>query len=204
MKVLLDEKEYDLGQLTIDQYKNVGNRNNMDDSEFVSFITGIPLDEVRQATIPQISFVAKAINMWVQNTSNKQPLKKVIKYGDEILGLTTPSTMSWGEFTDLEIISSQKNINLNHIAAVLYRPCETYNAEDDTYKIVKYDYEQCLERSKDMGDFPLGDILSATFFFMTYAKQLTSKENSYMVNKRKMMTELLHQMKEQSKKNLKT
>jgi len=208
MKILLDEKEYELGDLTLSQYMKVkdiqSSGQNISDAEFISLLTNIPLEEIRQATIQQINFVSKVLNSWFSNLTTKQPLKQIINYKGEVLGLTQPSQMSWGEWTDLEILTSQEKLNLKHLAAILYRPCETFNVETLERKIVKYNYDECMERSKDMDDFPIGDIYSAIFFFMKYAQLLTDKHRNSLGDKRKTMKELLRQTKEQKKKNSKT
>ena len=204
MKILLDDKEYELGQVTLSQYLKVKELNktggNMSDAEFISFMTGIPLDDIRQATIPQIGFVAKTIDVWFQNTSKTDTLKQLINYKGEMLGLLSPSQMTYGEWTDLEVLFAQPERNYQHIAAILYRPCETFNVETLDKKIVKYNYEECLERSKEMGDLPISDILSAIFFLIMYAEKLTNKRLSSLEAKMKMM-ESNHQTKEQNKKS---
>jgi len=208
MKILLDEKEYELGDLTLSQYMKVkeiqSSGKTLSDAEFIAILTNIPLEEIRQATIQQINFVSKVLNSWFSNLTTKQPLKQIINYKGEVLGLTQPSTMSYGEWTDLEILTSQENLNLKHLAAILYRPCETFNINTLERKIVKYNYDECVERSKDMEDFPIGDIYSAVFFFTKYAQLLTDKHRNSLGDKRKEMKELLHLMKEQKKKNSKT
>jgi hypothetical protein len=205
MKILLDKKEYELGDLTLSQYMKVKQIQEsgkvLSDAEFISLLTNIPLNEVREATIPQINFVSKVLNSWFSNLTTKQPLKQLINYKGQMLGLTQPSNMTWGEFTDLEVLASQETMNLKHLAAILYRPCETYNVNTLERKIVKYNYDECVERSKDMEDFPIGDIFSAVFFFMKYAQLLINKEKNSMGDKMKMMTELKHQTKEPKTKS---
>jgi hypothetical protein len=205
MKILLDKKEYELGDLTLSQYMKVKQIQEsgkvLSDAEFISLLTNIPLHEVREATIPQINFVSKVLNSWFSNLTTKQPLKQLINYKGQMLGLTQPSNMTWGEFTDLEVLASQETMNLKHLAAILYRPCETYNVNTLERKIVKYNYDECVERSKDMEDFPIGDIFSAVFFFMKYAQLLINKEKNSMGDKMKMMTELKHQTKEPKTKS---
>ena len=208
MKILLDEKEYELGDLTLSQYMKVkeiqSSGKTLSDAEFIALLTNIPLEEIRQATIQQINFVSKVLNSWFSNLTTKQPLKQIINYNGEMLGLTQPSTMTYGEWTDLEVLTSQEKLNLKHLAAILYRPCETFNVNTLERKIVKYNYDECVERSKDMEDFPIGDIYSAVFFFTKYAQLLTNNHRNSLGDKRKEMKELLHLMKEQKKKNSKT
>ena len=205
MKILLDEKEYELGELTLNQWNKVKEINmseqNLTDPEFISLMTDIPLDEIKQATIPQIGFVAKVLESWFTNTTQQKPVRQMVEYKGEMLGLTQPSQMTWGEWTDLEVLFSQEKKNLQHICAILYRPCETYSIKTLERTIVKYNYDECLERSKDMGDFPMSVIYSSVFFFMNYAKLLTNKQKDSMEVKKKKMTELLRRTKGHTKKN---
>ena len=205
MKIVLDENEYELGELTLNQWSKVKDMNmtkqSMSDPQFISLMTGIPEKEIRQATVPQIGFVSKVLETWFSNTTKQQPLRQLIEFKGQMLGVTSPSEMSWGEWTDLEVLFAQENRDLKHIAAILYRPCESFNVNTLEKKIVKYDYEECKERSKDMGDFPLCDIYSGVFFLMKYAQLLTNKEKHSLEVKMKETMELRHQMKEQNKKS---
>ena len=205
MKILLDENEYELGELTLNQWDKVKELNmsqqNLSDPEFISLMTNIPLEEIKQATIPQIGFVAKVLESWFSNTTQQKPLRQLVEYNGEMLGLTQPSQMSWGEWTDLEVLFSQETKNLRHICAILYRPCEKFSVETLDRTIVKYDYEECYERSKDMGDFPMSVIYSSVFFFINYAKTLTNKQKDSMEVKKKKKRELLRQTKGRTKKN---
>ena len=44
--------------------------------------------------------------------------------------------------------------------------------EKQDYTTIQYDYDESLERSKEMGDFLVKDILSAMLFFLKYASLL--------------------------------
>lgn len=201
MKVIFGNKELELEGLTIDQYEKLQEMNmKVSDVDFISIITGLSPSDIRDATLTQIGFVSKMLNNYYNSSMEKGQLKPLIRYKDEVLGLTKPSTMSWGEFTDLEIITSQKPLNLRLLSAVLYRPCETFSLQDLSSKIVKYDYEECMERSKEMGDFKIQDIMSGLFFFTMFAKKLIDKEQDSMVQQKKTM-ESNPPMNEPLKKN---
>jgi hypothetical protein len=188
MKVIFGNKELELEGLTIDQYEKLQEMNmKVSDVDFISIITGLSPSDIRDATLTQIGFVSKMLNNYYNSSMEKGQLKPLIRYKDEVLGLTKPSTMSWGEFTDLEIITSQKPLNLRLLSSVLYRPCETFSLQDLSSKIVKYDYEECMERSKEMGDFKIQDIMSGLFFFTMFAKKLIDKEQDSMVQQKKTM-----------------
>lgn len=201
MKVIFGNKELELEGLTIDQYEKLQEMNmKVSDVDFISIITGLSQSDIRDATLTQIGFVSKMLNNYYNSSMEKGQLKPLIRYKDEVLGLTKPSTMSWGEFTDLEIITSQKPLNLRLLSAVLYRPCETFSLQDLSSKIVKYDYEECMERSKEMGDFKIQDIMSGLFFFTMFARKLIDKEKDSMVQQKKTM-ESNPPMNEPLKKN---
>ena len=203
MKVILGDKEVQLDGISIDQYETVKKlEGDMTNSQFISILTGLEDKEIRQATVQEIWFVSKMLDSYYQQQTDESPLKQLVEYKGEILGLEKPSTMSWGCWSDLEILTSQKPLNLKLIASILYRPCETYNIEDLSSTIVKYDYDECIERSKDMGDFKITDMMASLFFFIKYAKILIDKQEDYMETQLKKMTEeLLHQTKERMKKS---
>ena len=181
MKVLFGNKQIELEGVTISQYEILKDKNNvMDDIEFISLLTGLNKDDIRDATLAQISFVSKMLNTYYNTSMEKSQLKPLINYNNQMLGLIKPSTMTWGEFTDLEIITSSKPLNLRLLASILYRPCETYSTKDLTSKVVKYDYEECLERSKEMGDFLVQDVMSSLFFFIQFGKMYTVKQREFM------------------------
>ena len=205
MNIILGDKEYELQKLSLTQYKKVKeiqqSKQQLTDVEYISLLTNIPADEIRQATIPQINFVSKVLNSFYINTTNKEPVRQLVEYKGQMLGLISPSQMSYGEWTDLEVLTAQDPLNLSHIASILYRPCESYNVETLDKKIVKYNYDECLDRSEDMGDFPVDYIFSALFFFIKYAEKLTNKHHSFLEEETKKMMELNRQTKEQKKKS---
>lgn len=205
MKILLGDNEYELEKLSLTQYKKVKElqktKQELTDIEYISLLTNIPINEIKQATIPQINFVSKVLNSLYVNTTNKEPVRQLVEYKGQMLGLISPSQMTYGEWTDLEVLTAQDPLNLSHIASILYRPCETFNVQTLERKIVKYDYEECVDRSQDMGDFPVDYIFSALFFFIKYAEKLMNKHHSYLEEETKTMKELNRQMKEQKKKS---
>lgn len=205
MKILLGDNEYEVGKLTLTQYKKVKElqetKQQLTDVEYISLLTNIPIDEIKQATIPQINFVSRVLNSLYTNTTNKEPVRQIVEYNGQMLGLISPTQMTYGEWTDLEVLTAQQPLNLSHIAAILYRPCETFNVQTLEKKIVKYNYQECVDRSHDMGDFPVDYIFSALFFFIKYAEILTNKHQNFLEEEVKKMKELNRQTKEQKKKS---
>ena len=166
MNIVLGTKEYELKGVTIDQYKKVKeSEGDLTHSQYISLLTGIDLKEVRKATVQQIGFVSKVLNNYYNNSTTKSNVRPLIEYKGQMYGLAKPSTMTWGQWTDLEVLTSQQDFDLKHLSAVLYQPCEKYNVETQDYTTVQYDYDESVERSKDMGDFLVKDILSSIVFF---------------------------------------
>lgn len=204
MNIVLGAKEYELDGVTIDQYEKIKELNKDDkdisNAEFISILTGIDIKEIRQATVQQIGFVSKALNAYYNNSTTKNPVRSLLNIDGKWYGLAKPSTMTWGQWSDLEVLTSQKEYDLKHLAAVLYQPCKTYDLDSGEYTTEVYDYEDSLQRSKDIGHFLVKDILSAMLFFLKYAKLLTDKQRGYMEAKMKMM-ESKRQTKEPTKKS---
>ena len=118
MKIILGEKEVQLDGISIDQYETVKNfEGDMTNSQFISILTGLEDKEIRQATVQEIGFVSKMLNSYYQKQTDKNPLKQMVEYKGQILGLEQPSTMSWGCWSDLEILTSQKPLNLKLIVS---------------------------------------------------------------------------------------
>ena len=169
MNIVLGTKEYELEGVTIDQYEEIKKINkegrDIKNAEYISLLTGIELKEIRKATVQQIGFVSKVLNNYFNNSTTKSDVRPLINYKGVMYGLAKPSTMTWGQWSDLEVLTAQQEYDLKHLAAVLYQPCETYNVETKEYTTIQYDYDESLGRSVDMKDFLVKDILSAMLFF---------------------------------------
>ena len=193
IKVQLGETDYEINGLTIDQWEEINKwqeeETNWTNSDLISLILNVETDTIRQATIQQINFVGNFLQQFVIDKSQKGPLKKLIKYGDQVLGLLKPSNLTYGEYVDLETLMALKPLNLKHISAILYRPTLEHNEETGESKIVPYNYEECVTRSEEMGDMFMADIMAAIFFLVKYNQQLVEDIHEYTVNQLKKETE---------------
>ena len=193
IKVQLGETDYEINGLTIDQWEEINKwqeeETNWTNSDLISLILNVETDTIRQATIQQINFVGNFLQQFVIDKSQKGPLKKLIKYGDQVLGLLKPSNLTYGEYVDLETLMALKPLNLKHISAILYRPTLEHNEETGESKIVPYNYEECVTRSEEMGDMFMADAMSAIFFLVKYNQQLVEDIHEYTVNQLKKETE---------------
>ena len=193
IKVQLGETDYEINGLTIDQWEEINKWQEEErpwtNSDLISLILNVETDTIRQATIQQINFVGNFLQQFVIDKSQKGPLKKLIKYGDQMLGLLKPSNLTYGEYVDLETLMALKPLNLKHISAILYRPTLEHNEETGESKIVPYNYEECVTRSEEMGDMFMADAMSAIFFLVKYNQQLVEDIHEYTVNQLKKETE---------------
>ena len=207
MNIILGKKEYELKGVTINQYLEVQklnkNKQSISNAEYIELLTGIDKKLIRDATVQQIGFVAKALNSYYNNSTTNSPVRPLINYKNKMYGLSRPSTMTWGQWSDLEVLTSQKELDLKHIASVLYLPCEKFNVETNEYTTITYDHTESLGRSVDFGDFLVKDIISSLLFFLKYGRLLIDKQKEYSETKKKTMEESLHQMIELTKKNSK-
>ena len=165
MTITLGEKEIELEYITINQYNRMMDEPDMKDINFISLLTGLTIEELRDVDFNQITFVSKFLKTWV-NSLQKTPLSMTREYKGELLGLLQPKDMTYGEFSDLHILVSSEIMDYNLLASILYRP--VIEGEGEDRKIEKYDYDRCVERSKDMGDFPINDYISSVFFFVKF------------------------------------
>ena len=192
MTITFGESKLDLEYITINQYRKLLENPNMDDVELISLLTTLPLEELRDVKVSELQFVSSYLKTWVSQLQ-KSPLTYTIKYKGQMLGLLDATEMTYGEFSDLHILTSSENVDYEKVCSILYRPVVSGEGEDR--KIEKYDYDKCMERSKDMGDFPINNYISALFFLTKYNQILLEDSPLYLEKKRR--DELKNQTKEQ-------
>jgi len=182
MKIQIGEKEITLEHITINQYRKLLSDPDIKDINFISLLTGVSIAELRDVEYNQITFVSQFLRTWM-NSLQETPLSLVVEYKGEKLGLVQPKNISYGEFSDLHILTSQENMDYELISSILYRPLIEGEGEDRV--IQKYDYDECVRRSKDFGDFPMNDYISSIFFFVKYYELLLEDSHLSSGKKRK-------------------
>ena len=182
MTIQLGEKEITLDYITINQYRKLLSEPDIKDINFISLLTGVSIAELRDVEYNQITFVSQFLKTWM-NSFQQTPLSLVTEYKGQKLGLIEPQNISYGEFSDLHILTSQENPDFELISAILYRPL--VEGDGDTRVIEKYNYDECVKRSKDFGDFPMNDYISSVFFFVKYYELLLEDSHSSLAKKKK-------------------
>lgn len=197
MKLTIGNKDIEIGPLTIKQYETIQQRPDLNDIETVALFSGLPASEIKKADYQQIIFVSKFLSSWIGSQLGTNPLQMSMKYKDELLGLTSPSRMSYGEYSDLHVLISEENVDMRRVASILYRPLVSGTAEDRV--IEPYDYDKCVERSKNFDDFPVKDYISSIFFLSVYNDKLLEDFHSSLEKERKELKN--DPTREQKKKN---
>jgi len=192
MTITFGESKMDLEYITINQYKKLLETPNMSDVELISLLTTLSIEELKDVKVSELQFVSSYLKTWVSQFQ-ESPLAYTIKYKEQMLGLLDATEMTYGEFSDLHILTSAENVDYEKVCSILYRPVISGEGEDR--KIEKYDYDKCMERSKDMGDFPINSYISGLFFLTKYNQVLLEDSPLYLEKKRR--DELKNQTKEQ-------
>lgn len=171
MNVVLDDVDYEIKDITLDQYELVKQVDKLGDPQVISLFTGIPVDEVKQAPFPDVKFVANMLRNHLIEMQDDAPLHLTYTHKGKNYGLIIPSKISFEEWVNLEVFSTKKPMDLPLMAAHLYKPLvEGTNGEER--KLEKYSLEECQQRAKeDFKDFPLRVFSSSLFFLISFATE---------------------------------
>jgi hypothetical protein len=171
--------------LSIDRYQRLQNLEHLSELgkliEAIHVFTGIDRDELKTWDITDLGRVAKDYSA----IDTQEQFYPLIKLNDKTYGYADISTMSLGEFIDLENLCKKPNVNLHEIMAVLYREVKSHkfdnfiwnvkhnvqiskNKVDNVfkwYKIKKYNSEDREVDSIVMKELPVSLALGALSFF---------------------------------------
>jgi hypothetical protein len=172
MKVVIDEKDYNVRPLTIEQYLALQDNKNIGEVELIAMMIDVPVEVIKRAPMPQVKFVAKMLMSELGNIDELSPLILDVKFNGVNYGLIQPSKISYELWINLEIFMAQKPVNLLKLATHLYRPIVGDKFGDDR-ELIPYDLSECEKRETEFKSFPVNIVLSALFFLTIFAKQLT-------------------------------
>ncbi len=173
--------------LSIEKYQRLQNLEHLSDLgklvETIAVFTDIPSDEIKTWALPDLGKVAKDFSDKIDTTSQFYPIwqHEGVNYGYADI-----STMSLGEFVDLESLCKKPTENLHEIMAVLYRPIESHRFDSlkwkarhnvqlmqkkvdnvfKWYKLKEYDSNNRHVDSEVMKSLPAGFALGALSFFL--------------------------------------
>lgn len=181
MKIVIDEKDYPIKDMGIEQYEIITNNPEIGDIDLISAFTGVDGKTLKKANFADIKFVAKMLRSEIVNDEMESPLHLTYEFQDKKYGLIQPSKISFEEWINLEVFLSKKPLDLKLIAAHLYKPLVSGDGEDR--KLAEYDMEECIERSKTWQDFPMKVFVSALFFLGVFSQIFTETSLSSLETK---------------------
>ena len=173
--------------LSVDRFQQLQNLEHLSELgkmiKTIHVFTKIPEDEIKTWAISDLGKVGKDFSNRVSTTTEFYPMweHKGINYG-----YVDISTMSMGEFIDLEQLCKEPNKNLHAIMAVLYRPVIEHrfdklifkakhnvqliqNKVDNVFKwytVKEYNNNSRHVDAEVMKDLPVGFALGALNFFL--------------------------------------
>ncbi len=206
MKVQINIPEY----LSIADWKYFNSLEHLNDSEkmisLISKMGGKDIDEVKEWTPIQLTEVYKTLLASFEDlTPQFYPIIELdgVKYGFKSI-----TSMTTGEYIDLERLAVNPNENLEEIMAILYRPIvknkfsgikwafkSTYKvalgeAENlfKYYEVEKYDNSKRGEQAKILSNIPASIGLGALSFFLVLATYYSASSSlSSLPPKQQMM-----------------
>ena len=197
MKITIGNREVEVRPLTINQYELLQENPNMDEISLITLLTGVTKKELDECDFTQIKFVSKFLQGWITREVTKPTLNLTRYFNEQLYGIVSPSKMSYGEYSDLHVLMSNKPVDIRRVCSILYRP--VIEGEGEKRVIEKYDYDICEGRRDLMGDFPIADYISAVFFLVKYNQELLNLSPLYSENEKNINTK--NQTTEQKKKN---
>ena len=173
MRVVLDDKDYDLIEIGLDKYDFLQKLEDMKPAQVISFLTNAPLEEVKKAPFADVKFVSDVVKSKFYEMYNETPLELTYTHHGVNYGLMIPSKISFEEWVNLEIFMASQPLDLPLIAAHLYKPLRSDNQGHER-ELWDYSLDECERRSKnEFKDFPVRIFNSAIFFFTTFVMEYT-------------------------------
>tara|TARA_R110000803_G_scaffold51443_1_gene106326 strand:- start:569 stop:1324 length:756 start_codon:yes stop_codon:yes gene_type:complete len=195
--------------ISISKYQELTNMEHLTDIgkmvKTINVFTQIPEDEIKTWAVADMGKVAGDFSSKLDIKSQFYP---IIKINDIDYGYTDLSTMSLGEFIDLEQLCKKPQANLHEIMAVLYRPIKTHRFDklvwkvkhnvqlmkkktDNVFKwytVEEYNNDNRVVDGEAMKELPTGFALGALSFFLGTASlySINSISSSSQVGKMEM------------------
>jgi len=162
MKIVIDNIDYTIKEMGIEQYEIITNNKEIKDIDLISAFTGVETSLLKKSSFADLKFVASMLRSQLAQDDMESPLHLTYTFKDKEYGLIQPSKISFEEWINLEVFLAKQPLDLKLIAAHLYKPL--ISGTSDHREIADYDMEECMKRAKEWGDFPMSIFVSALFF----------------------------------------
>jgi len=177
----IEGKEYTLPEfLNVENYVKIYKLKELLDEEYgnarvIHEVTGCPIKSLLEANYQKINFISSYLLTLVPK-DNEQFIDRFELDGVEYGFLPSWKRMVYGEFADLETLSSKKPSEmvdyLHILSAIYYRPIIKERSHHD-FDIEKYEQDSMYERSEIFKKKLDSRItMGAQFFFTRFAKKL--------------------------------
>jgi len=135
--------------------------------------------------------ISKTLTKWLSKKPDDKKLVKKVEFNGKKYGLIPNlSSISLGEFVDIESSCKDSHKNLHKIMSILYRPI--VKEKGTRYSIEEYDPNEYKE---DMfKEFPILVSISALSFFFRLGKKLPLILNNYLVREQKKKVQELQRL----------
>lgn len=173
MRIVLDDKDYDLVEIGLDKYDFLQKLGDMKPAQAIAFLTNAPLEEVKKAPFADVKFVSDVVRSKFLEKYNDTPLELTYTHKGVNYGLIIPTKISFEEWVNLEIFMASTPLDLPLVAAHLYKPLRS-DKQGDERELWDYSLDECERRAKnEFKDFPVRIFNSALFFFTTFVMEYT-------------------------------
>ena len=187
MTIILDEKEYPVKDLTIEQYEALKKSPNINEIEIIHILTDAPLEEIKSAPFHQVKFISKVLMSEWATDGDVSELELVVLFNGNKYGLIQPSKISYEEWINLEVFLAEDPLDLIKLATHLYRPLKN-DKVGEFRELIPYSLDECMERMEEFKKFPVKKLMSALFFLSVFAQTYTENFLSSMETKMKKQT----------------
>jgi hypothetical protein len=171
MKIVIDEIDYPVKEMGIDQYQAILSNENIGDLDLISLFVDVEKSILKRASFQNLKFVASMLRHRIKEDDMESPLNLTYRFKGKDYGLIIPQKISYEEWVNLEVFLAKNPIDMKLIAAHLYKPLVSGDGDDRVLE--DYSMEECIKRSKMWGDFPMSIFVSALFFLGLFSQILT-------------------------------
>jgi hypothetical protein len=133
-----------------------------------------------------VAIISKNLLKWITKEPPKQELEKRVVFNDVNYGIIPNlSSITLGEFVDLDNYCRDGAKSFHKVMSVLYRPI--VEEKGKMYNIESYNPDEDIE--KKFLDFPILTATSALHFFFALGKKLQANISNSLKNRKMMVTE---------------
>lgn len=173
MRIVLDDRDYDLVEIGLDKYDFLLKLEDMKPPQAIAFLTNAPLEEVKKAPFADVKFVSDMVKSKFLELYNNTPLELTYTHNGVNYGLIIPSKITFEEWVNLEVFMASTPLDLPLIAAHLYKPLRS-DKQGEERELWDYSLDECMKRAQnEFKDFPVRIFNSALFFFTTFVMEYT-------------------------------